>query len=277
MAQVLNQDQLYDLALQTISAASQLPLVRVDREDFLKKQFKDSPYLETILTQGPQAVYSVDSLNKKADKIIFDMTTQTSFASFLTGLPANPVAAIPLAGADVTQFFGFALNMAQQLAYLYGHDDLFDKGQQELSEEAKLRLVVYLGVMFGVAGANVLIVKVSEQLGQHVAKQIGRQALTKTTIWYPILKKIGSAIGVKVTKTTLKNGFLKIFPIIGGVISGGLTFASFKPMGENLARTLSDNLQGKFEEDLDLNPDFVAQLSQQLDKDIEDATFAEKN
>lgn len=276
MAQVLNQDQLYDLALQTISAASQLPLVRVDREDFLKKQFKDSPYLETILTQGPQAVYSVDSLNKKADKIIFDMTTQTSFASFLTGLPANPVAAIPLAGADVTQFFGFALNMAQQLAYLYGHDDLFDKGQQELSEEAKLRLVVYLGVMFGVAGVNVLVPKVAKGVGQHMFRQVGRQALRQTT-WYPILRKIGSVIGVRVTRETVQKGILKIVPIIGGVISGGLTFASFKPMGENLARTLSDNLQGKFEEDLDLNPDFVAQLSQQLDKDIEDATFAEKN
>lgn len=276
MANLNNQDQLYDLALQTISAASQLPLVRVDREEFLKKQFKDSPYLDNILANGPQSVYTVESLQKKADKIISEMTTQTSLASFITGLPGNPAAAVPLAAADVTQFFGFALNMAQQLAYLYGQDDLFEKGQNELSEDAKLRLVVYLGAMFGVARVNVLIPKVTQNVGQHMVKQVGRQALKKT-VWYPILKKIGSVIGIRVTRETVQKGILKAVPVVGGVISGGLTFASFKPMGQNLARTLSDNLQGKFKDDLELTPEFVAQLSKQLDKVIEDAAFTEKH
>lgn len=276
MATLNNQDQLYDLALQTISAASQLPLVRVDREEFLKKQFKDSPYLDNILANGPQSVYTVESLQKKADKIISEMTTQTSLASFITGLPGNPAAAVPLAAADVTQFFGFALNMAQQLAYLYGQDDLFEKGQNELSEDAKLRLVVYLGAMFGVARVNVLIPKVTQNVGQHMVKQVGRQALKKT-VWYPILKKIGSVIGIRVTRETVQKGILKAVPVVGGVISGGLTFASFKPMGQNLARTLSDNLQGKFKDDLELTPEFVAQLSKQLDKVIEDAAFTEKH
>lgn len=276
MANLNNQNQLYDLALQTISAASQLPLVRVDREEFLKKQFKDSPYLDNILANGPQSVYTVESLQKKADKIISEMTTQTSLASFITGLPGNPAAAVPLAAADVTQFFGFALNMAQQLAYLYGQDDLFEKGQNELSEDAKLRLVVYLGAMFGVARVNVLIPKVTQNVGQHMVKQVGRQALKKT-VWYPILKKIGSVIGIRVTRETVQKGILKAVPVVGGVISGGLTFASFKPMGQNLARTLSDNLQGKFKDDLELTPEFVAQLSKQLDKVIEDAAFTEKH
>lgn len=276
MANLNNQDQLYDLALQTISAASQLPLVRVDREEFLKKQFKDSPYLDNILANGPQSVYTVESLQKKADKIISEMTTQTSLASFITGLPGNPAAAVPLAAADVTQFFGFALNMAQQLAYLYGQDDLFEKGQNELSEDAKLRLVVYLGAMFGVAQVNVLIPKVTQNVGQHMVKQVGRQALKKT-VWYPILKKIGSVIGIRVTRETVQKGILKAVPVVGGVISGGLTFALFRPMGQNLARTLSDNLQGKFKDDLELTPEFVAQLSKQLDKVIEDAAFTEKH
>lgn len=275
MGQILNQDQLYDIALQTISAASQLPLVRVDREEFLKKQFKDSPYIEQILSAGPQSVYTVESLQKKADKIISEMTTQTSLASFIAGLPANPIAAVPLAGADVTQFFGFALNLAQQLAYLYGQDDLFEKGQNNLSEEAKLRLVVYLGAMFGVAGVNVLIPKVAKNVGQQMVRGVARQAITRTT-WYPLIKKIGSVIGVRVTRTTVQNGILKAIPIVGGVLSGGLTYTSFKPMGKNLSKTLVDNLTGTFKDDLELNPEFVAQLSKQLDKDIEDAEFSEK-
>ncbi|MGT2896102.1 hypothetical protein ACVRZR_06940 [Streptococcus entericus] len=276
MAQILNQDQLYDIALQTISAASQLPLVRVDREEFLKKQFKDSPYLDQILVEGPQVVYTVESLQKKADKIISEMTTQTSLASFIAGLPANPFAAVPLAGADVTQFFGFALNLAQQLAYLYGQDDLFEEGQNNLSEEAKLRLVVYLGAMFGVAGVNVLIPKVAKNVGQQMVKNVARQAITRTT-WYPLIKKVGSVIGVRVTRTTVQNGIMKAIPIVGGILSGGLTYTSFKPMGKNLSQTFVEHLAGAVKDDLELNPEFVAQLSKQLDRDIEDAEFSEKS
>ena len=44
-----NQEQLYGVVIQTMTAASQLPMVKVNREEFLKTRFKDSPYLDKII------------------------------------------------------------------------------------------------------------------------------------------------------------------------------------------------------------------------------------
>jgi len=50
----------------------------------------------------------------------------------------------------------------------------------------------------------------------------------------------------------------KAVPLIGGVVSGGLTYVTFRPMGHRLADTFVKNLGGEFDDDLDLNPDFMA-------------------
>ena len=61
-----NEDRLSATTLQTIGAVSKLPVVRVDREAFLHSHFGDSPHLERIIEQGPQSVYSTESLRRKA-------------------------------------------------------------------------------------------------------------------------------------------------------------------------------------------------------------------
>lgn len=104
-----NQEQLYGLVLQTMTAASQLPMVKVNREEFLKTRFKDSPYLDTILADGPTAVFTTKSLRKEAEKIINDMTTKTSLISFAAGLPGNPFTAVAAGTADIAQYFWFCL------------------------------------------------------------------------------------------------------------------------------------------------------------------------
>src|SRR3954454_2777419 len=132
-------DKLYATTLQTIGAVAKLPVVRVDREAFLRKHFAGSPHLNVILERGPQAVYSAKSLRTKASSIIKNSAAKSSAASFATGLPGNPAVMIAAGGADVAQYFGFAINLAQQIAYLFGEDELFDGGGQ-LSEAAQIRV-----------------------------------------------------------------------------------------------------------------------------------------
>ena len=43
-------------------------------------------------------------------------------------------------------------------------------------------------------------------------------------------------------------------------MSGGLTYVTFRPMGHHLADTLARNLDGEFDDELELNPDFAATL-----------------
>lgn len=63
-----DEQDLYETALNTIKLASKIPFVRVDRNEFLKEQFQESPYLEEILKLGPQAVFSQATLRKHANK-----------------------------------------------------------------------------------------------------------------------------------------------------------------------------------------------------------------
>lgn len=251
-----SQDKLYATTLQTIGAVSKLPVVRVDREAFLRKHFGDSEHFDVILERGPQTVYSVESLRKKANSLIKNSAARTSAVSFASGLPGNPVVMIAAGGADVAQYFGFAINLAQQIAYLFGEDDLFDGGA-ELSEAAQMRVIAYLGAMFGAAGAAALVSNTSKVAGANLGKKVAAQALTKTT-WYPLVKKVGAVIGLKITKKTVEKTITKAVPVVGGVVSGGLTYVTFRPMGHRLADTLVKNLNGDFDDELELNPQFAA-------------------
>lgn len=267
-----SQDKLYTTTLQTIGAVSKLPVVRVDREAFLRKQFAGSPYLDVILESGPQAVFTTESLRRKADSIIKNSTAKTSMASFAAGLPGNPIVMVAAGGADVAQYFGFAINLAQQIAYLYGEDDLFDGGQH-LTEAAQVRVIAYLGAMFGAAGAAALVSQTSKLAGANVGKKVAAQALTKTA-WYPLVKKVGALVGKQVTKKTVEKTITKAVPLVGGVLSGGLTYVTFRPMGHRLADTLSRNLAGEFDVQLELNPAFAATLGDVVEVPAGDVTDA---
>jgi len=261
-------DKLYSTTLQTIGAVSKLPVVRVDREAFLRKNFADSPHLDVILERGPQAVYTAESLLQKADGIIKRSAAKTSTASFLAGLPGNPAVMVAAGGADIAQYFGFAINLAQQIAYLFGEDDLFEGGG-ELPEAAQVRVIAYLGAMFGAAGAAALVSQTSKQAGANLGKKVAAQALTKTA-WYPLVKKVGALVGKQITKKTVEKTITKAVPVIGGVVSGGLTYVTFRPMGRRLADALVKNLNGDFVDRLEVRADFAATLFTVTDE--EDST-----
>jgi hypothetical protein len=260
-----SQDKLYSTALQTIGAVSKLPVVKVDREAFLRKQFAGSPHLDVIIEKGPQAVFTAESLRLKANGIIKSSAAKTSAASFLTGLAGNPALMVAAGGADIAQYFGFAINLAQQIAYLFGEDDLFDDGG-ELSEAAQIRVIAYLGAMFGAAGAAALVSKTSQQAGGNIGKKVAAQALTKTT-WYPLVKKVGALIGQKVTKKTVEKTITKFVPVVGGVLSGGLTYVTFRPMGHRMADTMVNHLNGDFSDELELTSEFAASLAEGVGPD----------
>lgn len=262
------QDKLYKTTLQTVGAVSKLPIVRVDREAFLRKHFGDSPHLDVILERGPQSVFSTDSLRRRASSITKNSAAKSSVASFAAGLPGNPAVMVAAGGADVAQYFGFAINLAQQIAYLFGEDELFEGGGQ-LSEAAQIRVIAYLGAMFGAAGAAGLVSQTSKVAGANLGKKVAAQALTKTA-WYPVVKKVGALVGKQVTKKTVEKTITKAVPVVGGVVSGGLTYVTFRPMGHRLADVLVRNLNGDFEDHLELNPEFASTLDAIVVPDVTD-------
>ncbi len=248
--QMNTDNQMYDLLVKTITKASQNPIVIVKREDFLRKEFKGSDYLEQIISDGPQSVFTTKALRKRADKIINKATNKTSFVSFVTGIPSNPVIAVAAGGGDIAQYFGFALNLSQQIAYLFGEDELFNGDIENLPEEARIRIIAYLGVMFGASGSALLISNVSKVAGKNIGMRVTQKALTKTA-WYPLVKKIGATLGYKITKQSVGKTVTKTVPIFGGIVSGGLTYLTFKPMGGRLADVFVDIANGDIVDDYD--------------------------
>ena len=220
--------------VKVVASAIKIPGVKVNRENFLLNTFKkETPSMRNkIIELGPvKAGVSRRELRKLAELTINTRTVASTTASFLAGLPGGfaMAATIP---ADTLQFFGVALRLAQELSYLYGEDDLWIDGNLNM-EKVTSQLVVYCGVMFGVGGASAAVRVVSSAFGKQALKKIPQMALTKT-FYYPIVKAVAKAVGVKMTKGVFAKGVSKAIPIIGGIFSGGLTFISMRPMGKRL-------------------------------------------
>ena len=58
-------------------------------------------------------------------------------------------------------------------------------------------------------------------------------------------------IGVKVTKDSFAKGISKAVPILGGIVSGGITYVSMKPMGNRLSKVLSESIGNYTNKDLE--------------------------
>ena len=228
-----------DLAMQVLQQVVKLPVVKVDRSKFLVDKFSkqlDPKDIPRLLEEGPTALLSQDILDKVADSCIKDNVLLASGTSVLAGIPGGLALAITIP-TDVAQFYAFSLKLAQELGYIYGYDDLW-ASRNELSEEAKNTLLLYLGVMLGVNSAGALLRAGGVSVAKHVMTTVPQKAVAKAG-WYPILKKVMKIFGVTLTRRGLAKGMGKAIPILGGVISGGLTYATMKPMGERLQKELS--------------------------------------
>lgn len=221
------------------------PGVRISRSEFLKKELHKN-YSEEIIdkaiaTNPATAGISVDEINVIADNVINYERNCVSGISAALGTPGgiSMVATIP---ADIVQYYGYMLRATQKLMYLYGFPEIdVEEKNQTFDSETLNILILCLGTMYGVAGANNAIKAMASGLAKGVSQKIMTAALTKGTL-YPMVKKIAKWFGVKMTKKLLAGLAQKSLPVVGGVIGGGLTYVSFKPCCNKLKNSLQDTL-----------------------------------
>ena len=222
-----------------LKSATGLPGVKIDRDTYLRKElskyYPDEKVNWAIDLNPAQAGISVDEIKKIAKECINYETNQVSLISTAAGIPGG-FAMIGTVPADVAQYFGHILRVLQKLVYLYGWENLYDSNG-ELNDETMNMLTLFMGVMFGVNSATTTIAKLANTSAQKASKSIAQKALTKTWL-YPIVKKIMAILGVKITKDTFAKGVAKIIPVAGGILSGALTYATFKPMAIKLKNHL---------------------------------------
>ena len=250
-----------------------IPGVKVNRNEFLAKTFAGDPtILNDIIAEGPvKAEISRSKLDQIAKKLILVRTSESSLASFAAGIPGG-LAMAATVPADLLQFFGMSLRLAQELSYLYGAQDLWQDGEVD-DERVRNQLILYAGVMFGISGASAGVRMLSSQLAKTTLKKLPQKALTKT-FWYPLVKQIGKAIGLKVTKTTVAQSISKAVPVVGGVISGGLNFASMMPMANRLQNTLDKSCFEYTQEEFDAD---IVEVESIQEESIEETEHTSKS
>lgn len=225
-----------------IEGAAKLPFVRVDRTEFLTKNLSKMctpAQLQKAITEGTlHAGIPIEKLDKLAKDVINAETIKVTAVSTAAGIPGGLTMAATIP-ADLAQFYGYVIRIAQELAYIYGWDKMFTE-PSDLDAATESQLVLFIGVMSGVEAAKKALTKLfGETAMKSVAKKIAAQALTKTW-YYPIVKKIAVMLGQRMTKDIFAKGVGKAIPILGGAISGGLTLVAFKPMAYKLQKHLSE-------------------------------------
>lgn len=228
-----------------ITLAFKTPGVHVTRANFLQKElYKNHPQAvidKAIATTPAQAGISSDEIDKIADEVINYERNCVSGISAALGVPGGwaMAATIP---ADIVQYYGYTLRATQKLLYLYGFPEVdSDEEGIRLDSQTINQLILCLGVMNGVAGANNAIKGMAKALAVGVEKKLLNAALTKGT-FYPLVKEIAKWFGIKMTKSIFAGFFKKAIPVVGGIVGGGITFFSFKPCCYRLKAALQDTM-----------------------------------
>lgn len=222
-----------------LMAAMRTPGVKINRAKFLRKELikycPEDTIEEAIRTNPAKAGISKKIINKVSMQVINYETTRVTSISVASSLPGG-VAAGGAAAVDITSYFAFILRTVQELAYLYGFEQ-FDLREDDVDSETMNFVLIFIGVMFGVQGAAITLRKFADVLTKQVAKKLGQKALAKGAI-FPIVKKVATSVGIRMTKQIFADGVASAIPIVGGVLSGGLTFAMFKPCCMKLRKNL---------------------------------------
>ena len=226
---------------EVMDAAARLPGVRINRAAYLRAALKrhcSEEQIERAVAESPAAAgIPFGAIKAVANDSIKYETAKAATLSAVAGIPGG-FAIIGTVPADLAQYFGHVLRIAQKLAYIYSWPDLFDDDGEELDDATTGILTLFVGVMFGVQMAQSGVAKVSAMIAGQVLKKLPQQALTKGAI-YPVVKKVAVLLGVSMTKQMFAGGVAKIIPVLGAVLSGGLTLATFLPMSKRLQKHLA--------------------------------------
>ena len=224
-------------ALEFLAKVVRVPGVRVNREEFLRQELRklhmsDDAIQRAIDSNPLLAGVSLTEIDKLAEEAISYETNKSAAISFVAGIPGG-FAMLGTIPADLMQYYAHALRIMQKLAYLYGWGDLLPDGR-DADDDTLGVLAVFFGVMLGVGGAAQSLTAFARSVAMPAfQKQLTKQALTKTS-WYPVMKHCLRYIGINLTKKSFAQGVSKVIPVIGGVVSGGMTFVSLQSQSTRL-------------------------------------------
>ncbi|GHV81767.1 hypothetical protein AGMMS49991_03250 [Spirochaetia bacterium] len=219
-----------------LDAALLVPGVKIDREVFLQKEYGTyckQETVEKILQDGSvNAGIELPLMDKIASDTINSHSTIVTAGSFIAGIPGGLLMTVTIP-ADVFQFYCQIIQTAQKLAYIYGMTSFEEQGN-----EFKSVLTVLIGVMAGIEEANETLKEImNAQFSKKMAVLFLKKSLDKP------VAKVAIKIGLGFANKNIFKSIAKALPLIGGIVSGGITLASFLPMCSNLKNKLHNTIE----------------------------------
>ncbi len=214
------------------------PATRVDREQFLREtMFTYKPnlaqYEQQDFINNPVRALGINEVNYIADKVIKNSVWKTTGLSFLAGLPGGAWG-IAAAAPDVAQNLCYYIILSQKLAYLYGVN--FYESTFSTDEYRNSSTLLCLGFMFDVNSVDMLIQKILDSAWQTSGKEVVEFLMR--TAGFALAKKILVVVGEKLTQKGATNVLGKAVPVLGGLLSGGMTFTSFRNSAASMQQKL---------------------------------------
>lgn len=228
-------------AIEFLSRVIRLRGVRIDREHFLRSELHrrgiSNESIDAAVAENPAASgIGIEMLDRIAAEVVEFETRKSTAMSFAAGIPGG-FAMIGTIPGDITQFYVHAFRIMQKVAYVYGWRE-FLSDTDHVDDETLGKLTAFLGVMMGVGGASATVTNFAANIARPaIQRQIAGVALTKTA-WYTPMKQVLRVVGVKLTKDSFAKAVSKTVPVVGGVISGGLTYATLRVQSGRLIKHL---------------------------------------
>jgi hypothetical protein len=219
-----------------LEAALKMPGARVERALFLKKTFSfccDTGTVGSIIKMGAEAAgVETGMMEDLADGVINRHVTKATLASALAGIPGGLAMAATIP-ADVVQFYYHVIVAAQEIAYIYGFKSVEESDFKEF-------LTLLIAQMMGIAESDTAF---KELAAAQFATKLG--AVTLGKILDKTVSRIAVSIGIQLGKKNVLKALTKAVPLIGGAVSGAVTFTQLKPMCGNLKNKLRDSVEIK--------------------------------
>lgn len=219
-----------------------VPGVHVDRATYLARELAvrgvpEAQIQEAIEKNPARAGIPKEIMDKIAEAAINRHTWFATCTSIVAGIPGG-IALFGTIPLDVGQYYYHVFRVIQKLAYAYGWPELYDPNEQ-IDDETILQITLFFAGMSGSRGAAKAIGTLAQGLAREAGKRIPRTALTKYGV-YVAAKQVLRWFGINLTKASLGRTLSKVIPVVGGLLCGGLTYTTFKPMAKNLANYLRD-------------------------------------
>ncbi len=231
------------------------PGMKINRAEFLETQLKAKYMQETVdkaVASSPvKAGVPLEELDRLAATCIEAEADKANRISKDRSIPESVV---------IVTTYGFMLRTVQELLYLYGFPDLgLSREGETIDAGVQNILILCIGVIYGIEGADNAIRAVAKAMGTGVDKALLQKALTKGAI-QPFVISVGKWFASKMAKE-VGAGLLKKIPFAGGLLADtilgtGLTKFSYATSCSQLKDVLRDtyftrgDIPGKQEEDV---------------------------